>query len=118
MFVRNVAFWRMPVTTAPASADMRNERSGVGFCWAPYVPGLTPRGSTLLVRHRIATGASDMKRNAPAKPTGRLSSESSTSTTSRICPAGTVNVRVKGDGLLFWLSWKATDTVASDVPEL
>src|SRR5664280_2024727 len=112
MFVRNAPFCRMPVTTAPASADIRKERSCLGFCWAPYVPGLIPAGSTLLVRQRIATDASDLKRNAPAEPTGRPSSESSTSTTSRIFPAGTVNVCVKGAGLVFWLSWKATVTVA------
>jgi hypothetical protein len=101
------------VTTAPASADIRNDSNGAGFCCAPNVPGLTPAGSTLLVRHRIATGVSDVKRNAPAEPTGRPSSESRTSTTSRILPAGTVNVRVKGSGLAFWLAWKATETVAS-----
>src|SRR5664280_1657217 len=112
MFVRNAPFCRMPVTTAPASADIRKERSCLGFCWAPYVPGLIPAGATLLGRQRIATDASDLKRNAPAEPTGRPSSESSTSTTSRIFPAGTVNVCVKGAGLVFWLSWKATVTVA------
>src|SRR5512140_1852347 len=98
-FVRKAAFWRMPVTTAPASADIRKDSNERGFCCAPNVPGTTPNGSTLLVRQRTATGTSVRNRRAPADPTGRPRSESRTSTTSRIFPAGTVNVPVNGAGL-------------------
>ena len=74
-FVRKAAFWRIPVTAAPASAEVTNERSGTGFCCEPKVPGLAPDGSTLLVRQRIATGQFDWNLKAPAEPTGRLRSD-------------------------------------------
>ncbi len=101
------------MTAAPASADVTNDRSGTGFCCEPNVPGLAPAGSTLLVRQSIATGHSDWNLSAPADPTGRLSSESRTSTTSRILPAGTTNDATAGEGFALPFAWNATWTVAS-----
>src|SRR5258706_5907389 len=103
----------MPVTAAPASADERNDRTGTGLCCAPNVPGRAPDGSTLLVRQRIATGASDWNRSAPADPTGSASRPPRTSMTSRIFPAASVNDAVAGDGFAFPAAWNDTLTRAS-----
>src|SRR5713101_6034819 len=113
MFVRKAAFCRIPATMAPASAEFRNESSGTGFCCEPKVPVYCPVGSTLLVRHRIPTGPSDLNLRAPEEPTGRLRSVLRTSTTSRIFPAGRTNDAVVGDGFELPLARNETWTVAS-----
>ena len=98
---------------APASADVRNDRRGTGFCCEPNVPCRTPEGSTLLVRQRIATGQSDLSLSAPTDPIGRPSNEFRTSTTSRIFPAGRTKEAVAGDGFAFPPGWNETLMVAS-----
>ena len=110
MLVRYDAFCLTPVMTAPASADERNDRSGTGFCCEPNVPGFAPVGSTFEVRQRIPTGLSDVKRTAPADPTGRLSSVPRMSVTSRIFPAGIVKLAEQGS-----LAVHGHDIVVTDI---
>ena len=113
MFVRKEASWRIAVTTAPASAEERYDASDTGFCWAPKVPGWIPCGSTLLVRHRIATGWSAVNRTAPPEPTGKFRIEPRTSTTSTIRPAGRFRVADCGVGFAAPPAWNRTVTVTS-----